>query len=509
MSLRARKAKVGRDEARIREYKRGKDYNVYDDKEALTKVALMVAFAVLCLFGGYREYNKVKARGLRRLGASHATSFIGAEEPGTSDGFTSLLTAEEDASLEYHHPDNTRYHLIFSTDCSPYQHWQSYLVYYTAMKVKQPGHVTRIASGCQDEEAAAMQEWFATNVQGMSQRFHLHMTPYFSGVKDDKGESVGDYKFFNKPFGLRHWMENAEHMSRHQRDDIVILIDPDMPLLRPIVGDFSSERETVISPRRLKHKLGDHVDHGLPFAQTYGLGAQWERFDLDKIAGADSPTKLVSKEDGALFYPAGPPYLATVQDMYNIAVKWTEFAPRVYEQYPHLLAEMYAFCIAAAHLGLKHQLVDSLMVSNTEATGEGWPLIDQIPQNEVCDFAKSPDHSTYALPSVVHLCQRYCVGDAWFFGKRKVPANIYECSTPLFVEPPSNVAQMYDYKWPPNAKTKTELKPAILKREAFMVCFLTHLVNEAATFFKQQSCSETANLERTQEFVKLFKRQHS
>ena len=102
--------------------------------------------------------------------------------------------------------------------------------------------------------------------------FSVETTPshthYFSGVKDDKGESVGDYKFFNKPFGLRHWMENAEHMSRHQRDDIVILIDPDMPLLRPIVGDFSSERETVISPRRLKHKLGDHVDHGLPFAQT-------------------------------------------------------------------------------------------------------------------------------------------------------------------------------------------------------------------------------------------------
>jgi len=357
--------------------------------------------------------------------------------------------------------------------------------------------------------AAAMNEWFRAHIQRMSRRFHLHFTPHFSGVKDGKGDSVGDYKFFNKPFGLRHWMEHAEHMTRHQHDDIVILIDPDMALLRPITGDFSSERETVISPRRQKRKLGVRVDHGLPFAQTYGLGSQWERFDLDAIAGPDSPTKLVTKEDGALFYPAGPPYLATVKDMYNIAVMWTEFAPKVYAQYPHLLAEMYAFCIAAAHLGLKHQLVDSIMVSNTEASGEGWPLVDKIPNDDICEFGKNPRHEVYALPSVVHLCQRYSVGDAWFFGKRKVPADIYECETPLFTEPPRDVVNQYDYKWPPNAKEKTALEPAILKREAFMVCYLTRLVNDAATYYKKQSCRSKINLEKTQKFVSLFKRHHS
>ena len=41
---------------------------------------------------------------------------------------------------------------------------------------------------------------------------------------------------------------------------------------------------------------------------------------------------------------------------------------------------MYAYCIAAAHLGLRHQIIDSLMVSNTGVReGEGWALVDQIP----------------------------------------------------------------------------------------------------------------------------------
>jgi hypothetical protein len=80
------------------------------------------------------------------------------------------------------------------------------------------------------------------------------------------------------------------------------------------------------------------VQHGIPFAQAYGLGVQWESFDLDKIAGPDSPAKLVTKEDGRLYYPVGPPYIATARDIYAIAQKWTEFVPHVHAQYPHLLA---------------------------------------------------------------------------------------------------------------------------------------------------------------------------
>lgn len=358
-----------------------------------------------------------------------------------------------------------------------------------------------------------MKFWFDENISHMSKRFHVHFTPHFSQVVNDEGKIVGDYKFFNKPFGLRHWLEHFELLGFqdggkfHNDEDVVILTDPDMALTRPITGDFSNMEETVIGRLRQGDKiLGTKVSKGMPFAQTYGLGVQWQTFDLDKIAGPDSPAKEVSKETGNLYYPAGPPYLGTLADMYQIANKWSEFVPRVHAQYPHLLAEMYAYCIAAAHLKLPHQLIDSLMVSNPGNGGEGWPLIDAIPPEETCSFAKGPDHTEYALPSVLHLCQRYSIGEEWFFGKRKIPTNIFECETPLFEEPPGNLATLYDFKKPPNAKEKTPLTPKVANQQAFMVCFLTSLLNEAATFFKKNACSvDTVNFQRSRTVADLFK----
>lgn len=50
------------------------------------------------------------------------------EIPGTTNvnplAGKSMLSSDEDMNLEY--KDNQRYHVIFSTDCSPYQHWQRY-----------------------------------------------------------------------------------------------------------------------------------------------------------------------------------------------------------------------------------------------------------------------------------------------------------------------------------------------------------------------------------------------
>jgi len=183
----------------------------------------------------------------------------------------------------------------------------------------------------------------------MSRRFRIHFTPHFSGVKDENGEVKGDYKYFNKPFGLKHFLENSQLMGMDDErqmkhpDVIVILCDPDFLLLRPITDDFSNERETIVSPRRKRifdEKKQKVVTHGNPYAQTYGLGVQWRSFHLDEIAGADSPAKEVDQRNGQLFYPAGPPYIGTAADMHKIANKWSEFAPRVHKEYPHLLAEM-------------------------------------------------------------------------------------------------------------------------------------------------------------------------
>lgn len=251
----------------------------------------------------------------------------------------------------------------------------------------------------------------------------------------------------------------------------------------------------------------------LPLIKVYGFAAQWEKLDLKKITGdPNTPAASVSNTDGILYYPVGPPYLATVPDMYNIASHWAKYVPGTYEQYPHLLAEMFAFCIAAAHLEMPFQLINSLMISDVQSSqAEGWPLIDKIPADNVCSVARgilnrqSGPQTTdeeFFLPNVVHLCQRYSLGEDWFFGKRAVPSDIYECTAPLFDEPPDNVAVSFDYKYPPNGK-KEKLSPKEVTRNAFMICYLSRLVNEAATFYKKaigcessEQPSEARNLAR-------------
>lgn len=50
--------------------------------------------------------------------------------------------------------------------------------------------------------------------------------------------------------------------------------------------------------------------------------------------------------------------IGTAADMQKIANKWSEFAPRVHKEYPHLLAEMCKFgseCIASALVSISNR----------------------------------------------------------------------------------------------------------------------------------------------------------
>jgi hypothetical protein len=64
---------------------------------------------------------------------------------------------------------------------------------------------------------------------------------------------------------------------------------------------------------------------------------------------------------------------------------------------------------------------------------------------------------------------------------------------------------MYDFRKPPNQKERQELSKKVIAREAFVVCFLTSLLNEAAAFYKKGACpAGTANLEKTLKMTDLF-----
>ncbi len=163
---------------------------------------------------------------------------------------------------------------------------------------------------------------------------------------------------------------------------------------------------------------------------------------------------------------------------------------QVYAEHPHLMAEMYAYCIAAAHVKLPHQILTSLMISDSSSGsgGEGWNLIEKISDDDLCNPSVVDD---VELPLVLHFCQRYMVG-RYFFGKRRMPTNIFSCEMPLLKEPPQNLPFLYDYFTPPKPHPVTEEKPFKNKYqnryESFMICFLSRAVNEASAFYKKNNC---------------------
>lgn len=71
-------------------------------------------------------------------------------------------------------------HVIFSTDCSMFQSWQSYTVFASAYRVNQPGNITRIVSGCSHEEKEEMERYHNTYINpSLSENYYVHFTPSY------------------------------------------------------------------------------------------------------------------------------------------------------------------------------------------------------------------------------------------------------------------------------------------------------------------------------------------
>lgn len=378
------------------------------------------------------------------------------------------------------------YHIVFSTGCTLYQDWQSYVFFYHTMVSKQPGTITRIVSGCENEEAEQkVRAIFDKEIHPMAPgRFKIHATPDYSKLEDGKS-----YVYFNKPFGMKHWLENALGFpnSPVNEDAIVILVDPDQLIMRPFRNnDFSNTKWKFL---KKGEKPRTRIEHGKPMGQLYGFGLQWkQRVNMTAIV-ANSRVDKLSTEEAQAGYIVGPPYVATARDMYTIVKQWCEFAHPVHKQYPFLLAEMFAYCLAAAHKKLPHQTAVSFMISDVGMKNmEGWSYIDQISDSEICG-----DFSEEELPNVLHFCQRYGIGN-FFFGKRKLPKDFMSCESPLLAEPP--LLAKYNYaNFPGNVKKIWD--QAMAKRNAFATCYMLKALNAAAEYYKRQHCDvNTANFNK-------------
>jgi len=466
---------------------RGKGKWVLTNNAVLLSSGIVIALWTYFIFFAYNE-GPSSSHNILEISKKSEPSAVG---PPPADGAKS-----------------SQIHVVFSTACSLNHGWQSYLFFFHAMLHKQSGTVTRVVSGCDEEQEQIMKKVHQEQIAIMNDQFKIHFTPEFGKIK---GRSYEVTKYWNKPFGVKHWLENAfgyryeGEISTVFDDDIIVLVDPDMYLQRAFVNDFSDVGDQFWHRDILKlGNLYDKVSHGKPIAQTYSFGNKWftsVNGHMEDVVGAGSPALTVSHEDASVTFSAGPPYLLTARDMYRLAYHWAKFLPTINEQFVGMMAEMYGYCMAAAHLNLRHQIAIGFMVSNVDMDrGEGWAFMDNV-TDDICQIEKL----AHKAPHVIHICQRYSIGE-FFLNKYLMPDGFIGCNHTLMEHPPPNIAAYTNYSHYGDGSivTYSAHKMILLYRQAYVVCSLIDGFNKAARFYKDHNCPNGANYEETWSFLREY-----
>jgi len=166
-----------------------------------------------------------------------------------------------------------------------------------------------------------------------------------------------------------------------------------------------------------------------------------------------------------------------------------------------ILADMYAFSLAAIELDLPHRSFDHYMISNVKSNVEGWKWIDTllgnsndvVSESPLCSKAYRISGGAKNYVSLLHYAQYYKLDSRsrehrastkdkdllWFFHKAYVPPNIFSCEVPLLTPPPEDLIQRQN--------------TTLAKRSSFCICTLIHSLNQAVLAWRKKHCSGSYN----------------
>ncbi|GBG26236.1 Peptidyl serine alpha-galactosyltransferase [Hondaea fermentalgiana] len=389
------------------------------------------------------------------------------------------------------HPDDGKLHIIFSSGCNYFQHWQSELLLATAKLVGQRGRITRIVSGCHDRSAETIQHRHQTFPAGkndllvpmlelnrsVNDEFGLYVTPSFEGARD--------FPWINKPSSIEYFMTHARPELDRLGETVVAILDPDFVFLRPLSQSETDPQDIIASRGQdtnpARNSPIDWVRRGRPVAQRYGLEGHWASYGRDsllKIIGdANSPALSYTKSEAARDTSVGPPLMLHVDDLAVLSKLWAKYMLPVLERGKDILADMWAYSIASAHLGLRHTTLDHYMVSVHGKSGQGYTFVDEYSDLSCQNPLSTPGAR---LPVFIHMASNYKAPDPkvgpWMFHKGHVPADILDCKSPLIIQPPDDLWRITD-----NWKAK---------QNAWMLCHIIFNLNRVASLYKAKFCPQ-------------------
>ncbi|CAI5720795.1 unnamed protein product [Hyaloperonospora brassicae] len=409
-------------------------------------------------------------------------------------------------------------HFVFTTSCEPHQHWQSEALAQSFARVGQRGALTRIVSGCSiDEEEELLRRSYQS-----SPHLRIHVTRDFrslpapieaSNETEQQSSTPDDYVPYNKPFGLRDWLESA---NPPVREDLVVVLDPDFLFIRRFAvntggrvtsakgvnsGDYARDAEVIEGMRQYKRffvysgsreNVSDTVTDGVAVAQRW---SQYLGTTAFKNSSSICPEcAKVSEANASEFFAVGPPYALTRKDLTQLIDDYCNMTVLMREQRNRefWMSEMLGYLLAAAKHGVKHTTFDNLALGNKGDDYTGF--VSMLKRNPCADPA-TPIIPGEA-PPLLHMRQSYEASDdrglKWLFDKQLLPHNLFACDSWLLASPPASVWSL--------AKQSGDDQQHLL--EAYGVCTSIKVLNQALVDHKTKMCPNGFNENRRLRLVK-------
>ena len=439
----------------------------------------------------------------RALSSRHRSGTTRGSDPGRSNA-TMPRSAPPVASAPELRPDDNEedppLHIIVTTDCRRYQHWQAVALEHTWARLKHPGRFTRIVSGCADAAARRAVNGTAfspssSSGPGGTPRWGVFFTAP-GAVRDGPGKALRDRA--KRPSAVVRWL--AAHPSLPD-DVLVVILDPDMLLLRPV------------APTRALRALGVGRAPGVVGAQRWPLGrapdprkgvaASWHAW-----RSVVCPRKCahLSRADITERYSSGPPWLVRAGDLRALAPLWEAHTRASYNASRAVgntvYVEQLAFSSAAAQAGFAQHVVPDLQASwprrrlpppprpGGPPVVEAWDLRDRWR-----DGGRTLDAGAAA---VFHYHQWWGLGPLRFH-KGHVPGlhgpaheYILGCAAPLLLEPP-----------PPPPAANVSRAPY----SGWAMRFALGTINAAAVAYRHTHCAP-GTVDETQRDVLMVRPRH-
>ena len=367
----------------------------------------------------------------------------------------------------------------------------------SAWLVGQRGRITRIVSGCHDKRAEHVAHRHQTFPAGKNDLL-VPMEHLDRSVHDDFGlyvtppfEGAVDFPWINKPSSIDYFAKHALPELQRMGETVVAILDPDFIFLKPLTmrGEDSDD---IIQTRRSAEPIAkpiDVVEKGRPVAQRYGIEGGWVgKFDVAKFIGDPrSPALSYSHSKAGKYFSVGPPMMFHVDDLVKFAPLWSKLMRPVVKQDPDILADMWAYSMGSAHLGLRHTILDHYMISTWGSHGQAFKWILNWPDKEFsCRDPWSSDARVAPTkvhwPTFIHLASNFKAPKKgwpaeWMFHKGHIPANILDCDTPFIVEAPDDtwkISPVSHHNWS--------------QMSAWVMCNTVARLNQVLLKYKQKFC---------------------